>query len=160
MKNWLSRSTKLAALCATAGMFICAATAQEASPLTVQSNDGHAIHILPTTRMAPALPPDVGPLVYHGGPVMQAGNTLYAIFWVPAKLQNGGATSMTAHYQSVENNLLRDYPAHGIDNINTQYYHTTATNAKQFIQHKGTLCRSYVDNDPYTASGYSVLPTP
>jgi hypothetical protein len=160
MKNWLSGSTKLAALCATAGMFICAATAQEASPLTVQSNDGHAIHILPTIGMAPALPPDVGPLVYHGGPVMQLSNTLYAIFWVPAKLQNGGATSMTAHYQTVESNLLRDYPAHGIDNINTQYYQTTGTGVKQYIQNKGAFGGSFVDTDPYPASGCSDSATP
>src|SRR5260221_9672211 len=146
MKNWLSGSTKLAALCATAGMFICAAKAQEASPLTVQSNDGHAIHILPTIRMAPALPPDVGPLVYHGGPVMQTGNTLYAIFWVPAKLQNGGATSITAHYQTVETNLIPDYPAHGIDNINTQNFHTTTTVAKQLIQKKSALAGDFTDD--------------
>jgi hypothetical protein len=160
MKNWLSGSTKLAALCATAAMFICAAKAQEASPLTVRSNDGHAIHILPTIGMAPALPPDVGPLVYHGGPVMQASNTLYAIFWIPAKLQNGGATSMTVHYQTVETNLLKDYPAHGIDNINTQYYQTTGTGAKQYIQNKGAFGGSFVDTDPYPASGCSDTATP
>src|SRR5579863_8480869 len=149
MKNWLSACTKISALCATGSLLVCAAAAQEASPLTLRSSDGHAIHILPTVSMAPALPPDVGPLVYHGGPVMQASLTTYAIFWVPATLQTGGTTTMTAHYQTVQTNLLRDYPAHGIDNNNTQYYQATGTGVKQYIQNKGGLGGTYVDTDPY-----------
>ena len=38
---------------------------------------------------------------------MQGGATPYLIFWVPAKLQNGKATTMSAHYQTVM--LQTDY---------------------------------------------------
>ena len=86
--------------------------------------------------------------------------TTYAIFWVPAKLQNGGATSMTAHYQTVQSNLLRDYAGHGIDNNNTQYYQVTGTGTKQYIQNKGGFGGSFVDTDPYPASGCSDTATP
>jgi hypothetical protein len=160
MRNWLSVS-KFASACAITGVLLGVAAAQDASSsLVVRGSDGRAAHIFPTVSLAPALPPDVGPLVYHGGPVIQSTLTTYAIFWVPAKLQNGGATSMTAHYQTVESNLLRDYEAHGIDNNNTQYYQTTPTGAKQFIQNKGTFGGSYLDTDPYPASGCADSATP
>jgi hypothetical protein len=158
MKNQLSVCSKFVAACAVIGVFACAAAAQD-SPLSVRDNQGHGAHMFPTVNFAPALPPAT-PLVYHGGPVMQASLTTYAIFWVPAKLQNGGATTMTAHYQTVETNLLRDYPAHGIDNNNTQYYQTTPTGAKQFIQNKGGLGGVFVDTNPYPASGCSDSATP
>lgn len=161
MRNRLSICSKVVICGTTVSLLLCAAVAQDASsPLIVRGNDGHAIHIFPTVSLAPALPPDVGPLVYHGGPVIQTTLTTYAIFWVPAKLQNGGATGMTAHYQTVESNLLRDYEAHGIDNNNTQYFQTTATGAKQYIQNKGTFGGSYIDTDPYPASGCSDTATP
>jgi hypothetical protein len=159
MRNRLS--ARFAFICATIGvLLLCAAAAQQSSPLTIRASDGHGIHIFPTVNMAPALPPDAGPLLYNGGPVMQASVTTYAIFWVPAKLQNGGATGMTAHYQAVQRNMLIDYPAHGIDNNNTQYYQTTATGAKQYIQNRGGLGGSYVDTNPYPASGCSDAATP
>jgi len=158
----LAVHTKFVIVCTTISLLLLsAAAAQEASsPLTLRASDGHAVHIFPTVHLAPALPPDSGPLVYNGGPVMQSSVTTYAIFWVPAKLQNGGATSMTAHYQTVESNMLKDYEAHGIDNINTQYYQISATGAKQYIQNKGGLGGSYVDTDPYPASGCTDTATP
>jgi hypothetical protein len=160
MRSRFSVGSKFAVVCATVSLLICAAAAQDASsPLIVRGEDGHAIHILPTVRNVPALPPDVGPLVYHNGPVIQGSLTTYAIFWVPAKLQNGGATSMTAHYQLVESNMLRDYEAHGLDNNNTQYYQVVS-NVKQYIQNKGAFGGSYVDTDPFPASGCSDSATP
>src|ERR1700686_4216036 len=84
--------------------------------------NGHNIHAFPTvTRKGLAQSTDPGPLVYNGGPVMQAGVTPYVIFWVPPKLQNGGTTAMSTHYRSVQTLRLADYMAHGIDNNNTQY---------------------------------------
>jgi hypothetical protein len=161
MRNCFSFASKFAVLCATVSLLFCAAAAQDASsPLTIRGEDGHAIHILPTVHLAPALPPDSGPLLYNGGPVMQGSLTTYAIFWVPAKLQNGGATSMTAHYQLVLSNMLRDYEGHGLDNNNTQYYQVSSTNVKQYIQNKGAFGASYVDTDPYPTSGCLDSATP
>ena len=105
MRNWLTICGRFGVACATIGLLLCVAAAQEASsPLTLRTNDGHVAHIFPTVNLAPALPPDSGPLVYHNGtaPVMQSSVTTYAIYWVPAKLQNGGATSIPTHYQSVQ----------------------------------------------------------
>jgi len=142
-------------------LFSLAAAQEASSPLTLRSSDGHAIHILPTVNLAPTLPPDVGPLVYNGGPVMQSSVSTYAIFWLPAsgKLQNGGATTMTAHYQAVNRNMLGDYGAHGIDNNNTQYYQISS-GVKQYIQNRGSLAGSYIDTDSYPTSGCSDSATP
>ena len=74
---------------------------------------------------------------------MQWGAKTYAIFWVPAHLQNGGATSMSSHYQTVLKNLLLDYGKHGVDNNNTQYYQSSGT-GKSYIQNYGYLAVSYV----------------
>jgi hypothetical protein len=89
---------------------------------------------------------------------MQTANT-YAIFWVPSQLQNGAPTSMTAHYQTVQKNMLTDYPAHGLDNNNTQYYQINGSTAK-YIKNVGKLAGSYVDTNPYPASGCSDSATP
>ena len=163
MRNRLAVRARLGIVCGTISLLLCsAAAAQEASsPLTLRASDGHGIHIFPTVNLAPALPPDSGPLVYNGGPVMQASVSTYAIFWIPAsgKLQNGGATSMTAHYQTVNKNMLGDYPGHGLDNNNTQYYQISSKTT-QYIQNKGGLAASYVDTDSYPSSGCSDSATP
>jgi hypothetical protein len=166
VKNRLAVCAKFATACATITLLLFAvASAQvQSSPLTLRSGDGRVGHIFPTISMAPALPPDSGPLIYNNAsfhpPVMQASVTTYAIFWVPAKLQNGAATSMTAHYQTVQTNMLRDYEGHGIDNNNTQYYQTTAAGAKQFIQNKGGFGGSYIDTNPFPKSGCTDTATP
>src|SRR6516165_11748824 len=95
------------------------------SPYTADAANG-TVHIYPTpdqvlqirTQLAPAT---TGVLSYHGGPIM-SGNNLYAIFWVPAKLQNGQSTSLTAKYEATVKQMLADYPYHGIANNSTQYY--------------------------------------
>ena len=53
-----------------------------------------------------------------------SGMNLYAIFWVPAKLQPGQPTTLTAKHESVAKQMLADYPYHGIANNSTQYYST------------------------------------
>jgi hypothetical protein len=77
------------------GVMLClllqVAAAQESTP----RSGGYNIHVFPTVNKAPELTPDSGPLLYHGGPVLQTGVTTYAIFWVPPQLQNGNPTSMT-----------------------------------------------------------------
>jgi hypothetical protein len=138
--------------------------AQEEPPQLTLSDAEHAVHIFPTVAGASAhaeVAALSGPLLYNGGPVMTGTVTTYAIFWLPAsgKLQNGSATSMSAHYQTVQKNLLGDYPAHGIDNNNTQYYQIVGT-VKTYLQNKGSLGGSYVDTSAYPASGCSDSATP
>jgi hypothetical protein len=154
MKNVL----KLVAGLVVMGLLTYAsAGAQDASPLT----NGKTFHAFPTVQEhMNAAPPPPQPLLYHtGGPVMQTGVQLFSIFWVPPKLQNGNPTSLTAHYESIQNRMLADYPAHGLDNNNTQYYQIIAGVTK-YIQNKGSGTTSFVDTNPYPASGCSDAVTP
>jgi len=119
----------------------------------------HEVHIMPTPKKVAAngVIAEVSsmPLTYHGGPVMTSAKT-YAIFWLPSKLQNGAATTLPAHYQSVQTALLSLYPGHGIDNNNTQYYETSRVGFLTFttyIQNAGSFATSYIDTNPYPAGG-------
>ena len=134
--------------------------AQDGAVGATPYTNGQNIHVFPTvTRRGAATTLDSGPLVYHGGLVMQAGVTPYVIFWVPPKLQNGSATTMSAQYQTVQKNMLSDYPGHGIDNNNTQYTQVV-NNAKTYIQNKGAAAVTYLDTNPYPASGCKDTVTP
>jgi len=147
---------------ATAMLLPGAAAAQDASPRVTPHANGYNIHSFPTINREGALvlPADTGPLVYNGGPVMQGGVTPFVIFWVPPKLQSGGATSMSAHYQTVQKNMLGDYSAHGIDNNNTQYYQVVGTKTT-YIQNKGAAtATSYLDTNSFPASGCKDKDTP
>lgn len=156
MKNQLHSLVRLAVLVGLVSLTLqVAVTAQEGTP----RSGGNNIHILPTVNNAPQLPPPAGPLNYNGGPVMQGGASTYAIFWVPPTLQNGTPTSMTAHYQSVQKQMLTDYPGHGIGTNNTQYFQIKGTTT-QFIQNKGGLAGFFVDTSPYPASGCNDAATP
>jgi hypothetical protein len=66
---------------------------------------------------------------------------------------------MTAHYQTVQTNLLTDYPRHGIDNNNTQYYQIVGGKTS-YIQNSGNLGGFFVDTAPYPASGCTDSATP
>jgi hypothetical protein len=145
----------IAALLLAAMALSVIASAQQ-SPLTV-TNGVQSAHIFPTIYLKNALPAAGGPLGYHGGPVMQTVNT-YAIFWAPTTLQNGNPTSIPAAYQTVQKNMLTDYPGHGIDNNNTQYYQ--GSSPKKYIQNVGKLAGSFVDTNPYPASGCTDTATP
>ena len=126
------------------------ALAQQSS-LSV-SNGNHAVHIFPSVMHGPiGMISDPGPLLYNGGPVMTS-TKAYAIFWVPPKLQNGTATSLTAHYQTVQKNLLGDYPGHTLGSNNTQYSQTIAGKTT-YVKDTGSLGGFYVDTNPYPASG-------
>jgi hypothetical protein len=86
--------------------------------------------------------------------VMTSAQT-YAIFWVPSSLQNGAATSLSAHYQNVQTALLSLYPGHSLDNNNTQYYEVSTIGSFYFthyIQNTGNFAGVYVDTNPYPAS--------
>jgi hypothetical protein len=132
---------------------------------------GRTAHIMPTVQGARALakaralaPLAGGPLAYRGGPVMQRAK-LYAIFWIPAALQNGGTTGMSVAYQNLQTRLLADYTGHGIDNINTQYYQIVGATTTYIQNAAGVSLASglagfTVDNAPYPASGCSDTATP
>ena len=154
-----------------AALFAClmpwVVTAQDVvnSPYVVSGETG-SVHIYPTpalseqikikTQQGPALGPGV--LSYHGGPIM-TGVNLYAIFWVPAKLQKGQPTTLTAKYESVAKQMLADYPYHGIANNSTQYY-STKNGVNTYFAGIGGWVGSYVDTNPYPASGCSDTVTP
>jgi hypothetical protein len=130
-------------------------------------SNGRTVHLMPTVQGARALakaralaPLAGGPLAYRGGPVMQRAK-LYAIFWIPAALQNGGTTGMSVAYQNLQTRLLADYTAHGIDNINnTQYYQVVGGTATYIQNAAGVILTSGLDNAPYPASGCSDSATP
>ena len=132
--------------------------AQEQSPLTVTDGVNRA-HIVPTVSQTLEFSPDNGPLFYHSGPVMTGPVKLYAIYWIPAQLQNGGATSLPSSYQTVQTHLLTYYPNHGIDNNNTQYYQSISGTVT-YIADTGGVGGTYVDTAPYPASGCNDPLTP
>jgi hypothetical protein len=131
--------------------------------LTMTSN-GHSVHIFPTAAgaaaraKAAALAP---PLIYHAGGKIMPSATIYAIYWIPAsgKLQNGGSTTLPVTYQNLQTRLLADYPAHGIDNITTQYYQIAGSTVS-YIHNAGGLGGVAVDTSPYPASGCTDTYTP
>ena len=140
-------------------------TAQDVpnSPYVVTGETGSA-HIYPTPELARQInaqqpsPLVTVALTYHGGPIM-TGLNLYAIFWVPAKLQNGHATTLTSKYESVAKQFLADYPYHGIANNSTQYY-STKSKVNTYFVGIGALVASVVDADPYPASACTDTATP
>jgi hypothetical protein len=139
---------------AMAPLLRTSALAQESkSPLSVAADDGSSIHIFPTvdgaTTLAPLLAP-TGPLEYFGGSVM-VNPTIYAIFWDPPTLQTGAPTSMSATYPPIVKRTLRDYPGHGIDNNNTQYFQIVS-GITTYIHNTGTWGGAFVDTSPYPAS--------
>ncbi len=130
-------------------------------PQLTPTSNGHSIHILPTVKGAAALAQafqDTGPLLYNGGPIMQ-NPTLYAIFWLPPALQNGGPTKFPVHNAIVNYGLLGNYASHGIDNINTQYFQIVGSTTT-YIQNAGSLGGYAIDTSPYPASGCSDFATP
>lgn len=138
------------------------AWAQGESQLMVTDGE-HKAHIFPSVDLAAKLsrysPSDNGPLLYHGGPVMTNATTFYGIYWIPAHLQNGQSTQLSSHYQGVESGLLSTYGGHGIGNNNTQYYQTVS-GLTTYVQNKAYLGGTYVDTNPYPASGCTDVDTP
>jgi hypothetical protein len=135
-------------------------------------SNGRTVHLMPTVQGARALakaralaPLAGGPLVYHAGGSIMPRVKLYAIFWIPAALQNGGSTGMSVAYQNLQTRLLMDYTANGIDNNNTQYYQVIGATATYIQNAAGVglasgLAGFTVDNAPYPASGCSDPATP
>jgi hypothetical protein len=125
--------------------------------LSHKTPGGNTIHIFPShtsnegrNLVAANIGAVTPPLTYHGGPVMQS-VTIYTIFWIPPTLQDGSATGVSSKYVNVLNTMLSDYPAHGIDNNNTQYYQGT-TPPRIYIKNIGKFGKTFTDTSAYPAS--------
>ena len=120
------------------------------------------VHIFPTAEYAHAVLATAAatatPLIYHGGPIMPS-VTSYVIFWVPPKLQDGTSTVLSSQYQKIQDTFLADYPAHGVDNNNTQYYQASG-GVKTYVNNVGSFSSDYVDTSPYPASACNDSITP
>jgi len=141
------------------------AIAGQGLPLNVTAEGGRQIHVLPAVHKVKALAAlnnngGTPPLLYHGGPVMTS-PTVYAIFWAPPTLQDGSATSLSAAYQTVQTNMLKEYFGHGIANNNTQYYQVVGT-TKTYIKNSGKFGASFVDTSSYPGKDCTdpAVPTP
>jgi hypothetical protein len=147
---------------AIAPLLLANVRAQESpSPLTVVNGESRA-HLFPTVDAANAnvLAPltDTGPLVYHSLGAIMSNVTTYAIFWVPANLQSGATTDMSASYRPLLKQFLADYPGHGLDNNNTQYFQIIGTTT--YIHNTGKFGGAFIDTSPYPASLCSDTATP
>lgn len=121
--------------------------------LTVSDGVNRA-HVFPTVNRATNSPVDNGPLLYHsGGAIMTGQLKFYAIYWIPAHLQDGSSTSLPSHYQSVQTNLAAYYGGHGIANNNTQYYQTINGTTTWILNFPNGLGGTYVDTNAYPAPG-------
>jgi hypothetical protein len=136
--------------------------------LSFRGPGGNIIHIRPPrasialraagVASAPATTPVFS---YNGGPVMTTAN-IYTIFWIPSALQNGAKTKMSKAYINLQNKFAGDYPGHGIDNNNTQYYQV-ANGVTTYIHNTGKLAGkggTFTDTSPYPASGCTDSATP
>jgi len=132
-------------------------------PLTSRNSSGRVIHIFPTIEKAkelglsPIAAGDAGPLSYHGGAVMQQAY-VYQIFWIPSKLQSGGATGMSSTYKFLQEAMAEQYIGHPLHDITSQYYQVTT--GKQYVHAIGVGYPAYIDTNPYPASGCSDSKTP
>jgi hypothetical protein len=130
----------------------------------VVNGETGTVHIQLTLEMTRQMMAQQGPMLApgvlssHGGPIM-TGVSLYAIFWVPSKLQNGHPTCLTAKYESVAKQFFADYPYHGVANNSTLYY-STKSGVNTYFVGIGGLAGSVVDTNPYPASGCSDSVTP
>lgn len=140
-------------------------------PLTFHDGMGHYAHVKPTRELEKTIhnfltaATTVQPLTYGGGPIMPTVQ-IYNIFWAPPKVQSGAVATMSAHYMAVANSIARDYAGHTIDSNNTQYYQkvgtvtTYASGLSTTPGAYGSFGGSYVDVNPYPASGCTGVGTP
>jgi hypothetical protein len=133
--------------------------------LNVRTPSGSIAHIFPTTQthaqrgaITPAA--DTGPLLYHGGEIVQEPQ-LYQIFWKPKPklLQNGGATGISAHYVNVNAALAGYYNGHSIGNVTTQYFQNV-NGVVAYPDNNGYLVDAVLDRNPFPASGCNDPATP
>ncbi len=138
-----------------------AARVSGATRLTVTNEMGRVAHLFPAFKSAAASSPAATspPLLYHSGGSIMPSVTIYSIFWLAPRLQNGNSTSLSLSYQNLMAQLASDYPANGVDNNNTEYFQIIGT-AKTYVRNIGSNGGSYVDTSLLPASGCSDSATP
>ena len=130
--------------------------------LSATTASGAIAHFMPNRQLAgqiaaqraynPAAT-DVGPLAYHAGGQIMPSVTAYAIYWVPAKLQDGTTVpGWPAAYQNLLTQFLTDYPSHSHAANTTQYYQTVS-GVTSYISGGGSFGGAYVDTSAFPASG-------
>ena len=119
---------------------------------------GNYQHLMPTVQRLPLAVSrtDTGPMLYHGGPVMTS-LEVYSIFWAPAKLQSGTATTMPTSYTTVLTRLATDYSGHSLSSVASQYYQTvngvtTYVSGLAAPGGTGSDAATYTDVNPYPVS--------
>jgi hypothetical protein len=125
-----------------------------ANPGNAAVAPGHALGIVPVLGMARgggARPTKSKNLTYHGGPVMQAGNNVYAIFWAGSSGDWGDSGSGT--YINTINRYFGDVANdHGLK-TNVYYsdsQYTGPTGQKITDQSSfDSASNSFVDTNPY-----------
>jgi hypothetical protein len=144
------------------------APVRDAPVVNVTNSEGHPAHLFLPEGLSPLVTgaTDYGPLVYHAGGSIMPRLTIYTIFWNPPKLQNGSPATMDAGYQTILNNLAADYAGHDIASITTQYYQTISgkttyvSGLTSSLAGTGSESATYLDTDPYPASGCKDQSTP
>jgi hypothetical protein len=96
--------------------------------------------------------PGVPALLYHGGPVMQPALRLFIVYWQPATLQSGAATSMSQGYKDVERNMVYGYPGHALAAIAGQYYQQVGNVRSYYTGVAVPGDAPYTDTQPYPVS--------
>jgi hypothetical protein len=118
----------------------------------------HGMPLATAARPFVVTPLTTGALTYHGGPVVTTATT-YAIFWTPSTLQDHTTPgSLPTIYEDIQANLLYEYPGHGIDNNNTQYYMTTVSGVlttTSWVQNGPAGAFTYTDTAAYPSGGCS-----
>lgn len=160
MEKWI-KTTKLALASMVIGLATVAA-AGATDRLNVLLPDGTKAHMYPTVALDAQIRSEGGrnlsAVTYHGGRIMQSVN-IYAIFWVPPHLHNGGATSMPLDYRTVINRMLANYAGHAIANINTQYYEIVS-GVTHYHSGLGSYAGAYIDTAVPPANGCFDSATP
>lgn len=93
------------------------------------------------------------PITYHSGGIVQHTERLVPIYWVPA------GDSIPAQFELDVNNWIKhfaglDYTPNSVFSATQQYYDLSGPGgAKRFVPDGLTYGSSYVDTDPYPASG-------
>jgi hypothetical protein len=132
--------------------------------LTHLSAAGTFAHMMPTVEVAAArAKAGIGGLacpgttcnnlVYHAnGQIMYPSVQVYNIYWQPATLQNGAATTFAAGYGLVTLKIGAWMMTHGLTSVATQYFQTISS-VTSYFQNAGGLQSFVVDTGAYPASG-------
>ncbi len=137
-------------------VFVFVVNSVGAAPATAAAHVANGRHALGIRGHVPAVNESrtsTPKLRYHGGPVMQAQEVSYAIFWEPS----GWTVSST--YNSLIERWFGDVGGSVLYNNNTQYYQVVS-GTRQHIVNKSSLGAAWIDTAAYPASGCTDTITP